>query len=69
MFTRGVIGKLMTDEERIAMLQLALNNPLFFEANARQETLKSEMVELMKEDPLLSKFYATNQKKILANMA
>lgn len=50
------------------MLKLALNNPSFFEANAQQEKLKKEMVDLMKKDPLLAKFYAANEKKILANM-
>lgn len=68
MFTRGVIGKLMNDEERIAMLKLALDNPVFFEANSQQESLKKEMVDLMKRDPKLAKFYAANEKKILANM-
>ena len=69
MFTRGVIGKLMNEQERLAMLKLALDHSQFFEPGARQETLKKEMVDLMKLDPLLSKFYAANEKKILANMA
>lgn len=50
------------------MLKLALDNPVFFEANSKQESLKKEMVDLMKRDPKLAKFYAANEKKILANM-
>ena len=51
------------------MLNLALHNPSFFQPNANQGSLRQEMVELMKKDPVLSKFYKANEKKILANMA
>lgn len=68
MFSRGTIGKLMNDKERREMLNLALDNPQFFEASANQGNVRKDMLELMKKDPVLSRFYRANEQKILSSL-